>query len=98
MVWAYTKGKLRDGFPRLIGAEFKGVPADLDAAVECHPGECAAETVLFFKGEGTYLTGEGNRLCFGDGAKTQDFLASLLDSLPLFQAPKCLPMTWKRGF
>ncbi|XP_062983399.1 hemopexin [Elgaria multicarinata webbii] len=49
-VWAYAQGQLRPGYPRLIGEEFKGVPGDLDAAVECHPKECPAETVLFFKG------------------------------------------------
>nr|XP_056714740.1 hemopexin [Euleptes europaea] len=49
-VWAYAHGKLRDGYPHLIEDDFKGVPGDLDAAVECHPKECAAETLLFFKG------------------------------------------------
>ncbi|XP_054829504.1 hemopexin [Eublepharis macularius] len=49
-VWAYAQGKLRGGYPKLIEKEFKGVPGDLDAAVECHPKECAAETILFFKG------------------------------------------------
>ncbi|XP_061485265.1 hemopexin isoform X2 [Rhineura floridana] len=49
-VWAYAQGKLRPGYPRLIQEEFKGVPGDLDAAVECHPKECMAETVLFFRG------------------------------------------------
>ncbi|XP_077782924.1 hemopexin isoform X1 [Podarcis muralis] len=49
-VWAYAQGKLRPGFPRRIEEEFRGVPGPLDAAVECHPKECAAATVLFFKG------------------------------------------------
>ncbi|CAI5773761.1 Hemopexin [Podarcis lilfordi] len=49
-VWAYAQGKLRPGFPRRIEEEFRGVPGHLDAAVECHPKECAAATVLFFKG------------------------------------------------
>ncbi|XP_066475336.1 hemopexin [Tiliqua scincoides] len=49
-VWAYQNGTLRDGYPRLIEQEFQGVPADLDAAVECHPWECAAGSILFFKG------------------------------------------------
>ncbi|KAJ6652328.1 hypothetical protein lerEdw1_012738 [Lerista edwardsae] len=49
-VWAYQRGTLRDGYPRLIAQEFRGVPADLDAAVECPPGECAAGSILFFKG------------------------------------------------
>ncbi|XP_063162146.1 hemopexin isoform X2 [Candoia aspera] len=49
-LWAYGEGRLRPGYPRLIEEEFPGVPADLDAAVECHPKECPSETVLFFKG------------------------------------------------
>ncbi|XP_065438005.1 hemopexin isoform X1 [Chrysemys picta bellii] len=49
-VWAYAGGRLRPGYPRLIGEEFKGVPGDLDSAVECHPEDCTAESLLFFKG------------------------------------------------
>ncbi|CAM5072345.1 unnamed protein product, partial [Eretmochelys imbricata] len=49
-VWAYAGGRLRPGYPRLIGDEFKGVPGDLDSAVECHPEDCTAESLLFFKG------------------------------------------------
>ncbi|XP_077197177.1 hemopexin isoform X2 [Paroedura picta] len=49
-VWAYAHGHLRDGYPRLIKEEFKGVPGDLDAAVECQPKECVSEMILFFKG------------------------------------------------
>ncbi|XP_074927369.1 alpha-1B-glycoprotein-like [Chelonoidis abingdonii] len=48
-VWAYAGGRLRPGYPRLIGEEFKGVPGDLDSAVECHPEDCTAESLLFFK-------------------------------------------------
>ncbi|XP_029770090.1 hemopexin [Terrapene carolina triunguis] len=51
-VWAYAGGRLRPGYPRLIGEEFKGVPGDLDSAVECHPEDCTAESLLFFKGMG----------------------------------------------
>nr|XP_060627328.1 hemopexin [Anolis sagrei ordinatus] len=50
LLWAYAEGRLRAGYPRPIGDEFKGVPADLDAAVECHPKECGDGTLLFFKG------------------------------------------------
>ncbi|TFJ96289.1 serine/threonine protein kinase [Platysternon megacephalum] len=49
-VWAYAGGRLRPGYPRLIGEEFKGVPGDLDSAMECHPEDCTAESLLFFKG------------------------------------------------
>lgn len=60
-LWAYAQGKLRNGYPRRIEEEFPGVPGDLDAAVECHPKECASQTVLFFKGE------EGERAHRGRG-------------------------------
>uniref|UniRef100_A0A670Z0H8 Hemopexin n=1 Tax=Pseudonaja textilis TaxID=8673 RepID=A0A670Z0H8_PSETE len=49
-VWAYREGRLRLGYPRLIDQEFPGIPADLDAAVECHPKECPSETIVFFQG------------------------------------------------
>ncbi|XP_042316188.1 hemopexin [Sceloporus undulatus] len=49
-LWAYTNGKLKPNYPRQIEDEFKRVPRDLDAAVECHSKECADETLLFFKG------------------------------------------------
>uniref|UniRef100_A0A8C6XAL6 Hemopexin n=1 Tax=Naja naja TaxID=35670 RepID=A0A8C6XAL6_NAJNA len=42
---------LRPGYPKLIEQEFPGIPADLDAAVECHPKECPSETIVFFQGE-----------------------------------------------
>ncbi|XP_019384100.1 PREDICTED: hemopexin [Crocodylus porosus] len=53
-VWAYADGKLRSGYPRAIGDEFKGVPGHLDSAVECHVEECQAEGVIFFKGTHAY--------------------------------------------
>lgn len=56
-LWAYRKGKLRSGYPKLIEEMFPGIPADLDAAVECHPKECPSETILFFKGEKGSLAG-----------------------------------------
>uniref|UniRef100_A0A8C5SPX1 Hemopexin n=1 Tax=Laticauda laticaudata TaxID=8630 RepID=A0A8C5SPX1_LATLA len=49
-VWAYHEGSLRLGYPKLIEQEFPGIPADLDAAVECHPKECPSETIVFFQG------------------------------------------------
>ncbi|XP_025033236.1 hemopexin [Python bivittatus] len=49
-VWAYGNGRLQLGYPKAIKEDFPGVPADLDAAVECHPKECPSEMVLFFKG------------------------------------------------
>ncbi|KAM6447797.1 hemopexin isoform 2-T2 [Liasis olivaceus] len=49
-VWAYGNGRLQLGYPKAIEEDFPGVPANLDAAVECHPKECPSEMVLFFKG------------------------------------------------
>ncbi|XP_067420728.1 hemopexin isoform X2 [Emydura macquarii macquarii] len=53
-VWAYAGGRLRPGYPRLIGEEFKGVPEELDGALECHPEDCQGESLLFFKGQDVF--------------------------------------------
>ncbi|XP_072466238.1 hemopexin [Notamacropus eugenii] len=54
-VWVYIAGKLKSGYPRLLQKEFPGVPSPLDAATECHPGECPEEGILFFQGNGTWF-------------------------------------------
>lgn len=60
----YHEGRLRLGYPKLIEQEFPGIPADLDAAVECHPKECPSETIVFFKGKkGSLTRGSKAGLC-----------------------------------
>ncbi|KAM5181036.1 hemopexin isoform 2-T2 [Mantella aurantiaca] len=54
-VWSYFEGNLVAGYPRLISQKFPGIPDDLDAAVECHKGECRTDSVLFFKGDNIYV-------------------------------------------
>ncbi|XP_038598462.1 hemopexin [Tachyglossus aculeatus] len=54
-VWVYENGLLKKGYPRLVSEEFPGIPTPLDAAVECHPGECRAEGILFFQGRRTWF-------------------------------------------
>ncbi|EAW68721.1 hemopexin, isoform CRA_d [Homo sapiens] len=60
-VWVYPPEKKEKGYPKLLQDEFPGIPSPLDAAVECHRGECQAEGVLFFQGHGHRNgTGHGN--------------------------------------
>ncbi|XP_063806840.1 hemopexin [Pseudophryne corroboree] len=54
-VWSYFEGHLVTGYPRLISQEFPGVPDHLDAAVECHQGECRTDSIIFFKGDTVYI-------------------------------------------
>ncbi|XP_020831597.2 hemopexin [Phascolarctos cinereus] len=54
-VWVYIAGKLKSGYPKPLQKEFPGIPAPLDATVECHPGECQEEGILFFQGNGTWF-------------------------------------------
>ncbi|XP_006870370.1 PREDICTED: hemopexin [Chrysochloris asiatica] len=49
-VWVYPAEKEEKGYPKLLQDEFPGIPSPLDAAVECHRGECQEEGVLFFQG------------------------------------------------
>ncbi|KAF3830034.1 hypothetical protein GH733_001459 [Mirounga leonina] len=50
-IWVYPPEKEK-GYPKLLQEEFPGIPSPVDAAVECHRGECKAEGVLFFKAVG----------------------------------------------
>ncbi|XP_053564820.1 hemopexin [Bombina bombina] len=54
-VWSYFEGHLLKDYPRNISQEFPGIPNDLDAAVECHEGECKVDSVIFFKGPTVYV-------------------------------------------
>ncbi|MCQ7855560.1 hemopexin repeat-containing protein, partial [Salmonella enterica] len=49
-VWVYPPSKKENGYPKLLQDEFPGVPHPVDAAVECHRGECQEEGILFFQG------------------------------------------------
>ncbi|XP_073517336.1 hemopexin [Phyllobates terribilis] len=55
LVWSYFGGELVTGYPRLISQEFPGVPDHLDAAVECHQGDCRTDSIVFFKGDWVYI-------------------------------------------
>ncbi|XP_076969914.1 hemopexin [Tamandua tetradactyla] len=48
-VWVYSPEKEK-GHPKLLQEEFPGIPSPVDAAVECHRGECHDEGILFFQG------------------------------------------------
>ncbi|XP_014637988.1 PREDICTED: hemopexin [Ceratotherium simum simum] len=54
-VWVYPPEKKDKGYPKLLQEEFPGIPFPLDAAVECHRGECQDEGILFFKGNRTWF-------------------------------------------
>uniref|UniRef100_A0A8I3NA34 Hemopexin n=2 Tax=Canis lupus familiaris TaxID=9615 RepID=A0A8I3NA34_CANLF len=54
-VWVYPPEKKEQGYPKLLQEEFPGIPSPVDAAVECHRGECQDEGVLFFKGNQTWF-------------------------------------------
>uniref|UniRef100_A0A8C6S4A9 Hemopexin n=1 Tax=Nannospalax galili TaxID=1026970 RepID=A0A8C6S4A9_NANGA len=50
-IWVYPPEKKENGYPKLLQDEFPGIPYPLDAAVECHRGECQDEGILFFQGD-----------------------------------------------
>ncbi|XP_042761195.1 hemopexin [Panthera onca] len=54
-VWVYPPEKKEKGYPKLLQEEFPGIPSPVDAAVECHRGECQDEGVLFFQGNHTWF-------------------------------------------
>nr|XP_004650985.2 hemopexin [Jaculus jaculus] len=58
-VWMYPPEKKENGYPKLLQDEFPGIPFPVDAAVECHRGECQSEGIIFF---------QGNRKWFWDSA------------------------------
>ncbi|XP_019831069.2 hemopexin isoform X2 [Bos indicus] len=47
--WVYPPEKGEE-YPKLLQEKFPGIPFPLDAAVECHHGECSHEGVFFFQG------------------------------------------------
>ncbi|XP_004621284.2 hemopexin [Sorex araneus] len=53
-VWLYSP-EMKKEYPQLLQDEFPGIASPLDAAVECHRGECQDEGVLFFQGNRTWF-------------------------------------------
>ncbi|MCQ7796728.1 hemopexin repeat-containing protein [Salmonella enterica] len=53
-VWVFPPENGKEN-PQLLQDEFPGIPQPLDAAVECHPGECQNEGFLFFQGNRTWF-------------------------------------------
>ncbi|XP_037377609.1 hemopexin [Talpa occidentalis] len=54
-VWAYSYEKEEKGYPKSFQDEFPGIPFPVDAAIECHRGECKDEGILFFQGNRTWF-------------------------------------------
>nr|KAF6324615.1 hemopexin [Myotis myotis] len=54
-VWVYPPKEKEEEYPKLLKDEFPGIPSPVDAAVECHRGECNSEGVLFFQGNHTWF-------------------------------------------
>ncbi|KAB0347489.1 hypothetical protein FD754_012346 [Muntiacus muntjak] len=52
--WVYPPEEGQE-YPKLLQEKFPGIPFPLDAAVECHHGECANEGVFFFQGNHTWF-------------------------------------------
>uniref|UniRef100_A0A3Q1N2E0 Hemopexin n=1 Tax=Bos taurus TaxID=9913 RepID=A0A3Q1N2E0_BOVIN len=52
--WVYPPEKGEE-YPKLLQEKFPGIPFPLDAAVECHRGECSHEGVFFFQGNHTWF-------------------------------------------
>uniref|UniRef100_A0A8C6DY66 Hemopexin n=1 Tax=Moschus moschiferus TaxID=68415 RepID=A0A8C6DY66_MOSMO len=52
--WVYPPEKGQE-YPKLLQEKFPGIPFPLDAAVECHRGECSNEGVFFFQGNHTWF-------------------------------------------
>ncbi|XP_069891292.1 hemopexin [Dipodomys merriami] len=50
-VWVYPPEEKENGYPKLLQDEFPGIPFPVDAAVECHRGECHDEGIIFFQGD-----------------------------------------------
>ncbi|XP_008158071.1 hemopexin [Eptesicus fuscus] len=54
-VWVYPPKEKEEEYPKLLQDEFPGIPSPVDAAVECHRGECNSEGILFFQGNHTWF-------------------------------------------